>query len=173
MSGIDIMLGEGVPTVVSGMVMATDGQQISGGSVNFRMAGAATSRRTDGGTGLRPDGTFRLQMPPGEYLFEVNAQPPRLPNQPFVPGTGAVRLDARQRGRRRGGRRHHPDRQRRDGVGPDRVRGQDAAAGDPVNPRRVPMFNPDGPGCRAGMATIAPDWTFKVEGLGGAAPRSP
>ncbi len=38
---------------------------------------------------------------------------------------------------------------------------------------RVPMFNPDGPGCRPGQATIAADWTFKVEGLSGACAAQP
>ena len=31
----------------------------------------------------------------------------------------------------------------------------------------VPFFNPDGPGCRSVQATIAADWTFKIEGISG------
>ena len=34
-------------------------------------------------------------------------------------------------------------------------------------PAGVPFYNPDGPGCRSGQATIAADWTFKLDGLSG------
>jgi hypothetical protein len=37
----------------------------------------------------------------------------------------------------------------------------------------VPLYNPDGPGCRSAEATIAADWTFKVEGLGGSCAAQP
>jgi hypothetical protein len=38
----------------------------------------------------------------------------------------------------------------------------------PAGEVRVPMFNPEGPGCEGNArATIGPDWSFKVEGLVG------
>jgi hypothetical protein len=45
----------------------------------------------------------------------------------------------------------------------------EGATPPPVSPGtvRVPLLSSDGHGCRPAQATIAPDWTFKVEGLGG------
>jgi carboxypeptidase family protein len=174
LSGIDIILGEGQPTVVSGIVMAADGQPFQGGNVSFRMASAGNEfGGADGGTGIRPDGTFRVQMPPGEYVFEAFAQPARTGSQPIRPEMqlfGSTRVN----------------------VSGDALEGVVITIGNgatasgrivfegttpppivPPGPTRVPMFNPDGPGCRAGMATIAPDWTFRVEGLGGACAAQP
>ena len=37
----------------------------------------------------------------------------------------------------------------------------------------MPLYNPDGPGCRSAEAVIAADWTFKVEGLGGTCAAQP
>jgi hypothetical protein len=173
-SGIDITLGEGIPTIVAGMVVATDGQPIGGGGVNFRLASTGNEfAGAEGGTGIRPDGTFRFQLPPGEYIFEANAQPQRQPNQVVRQETqlfGSARINVAG--------------ERLEGIvipigtgatasGRIVFEGTTPPPSTPTAPTRVPMFNPDGPGCRPGMATIAADWTFRVEGLGGACAAQP
>jgi hypothetical protein len=174
-TGIDIMLPEATPTVVSGIVMATDGQPLNGGSLSYRTAAATEYGGSDGGTGIRPDGSFRLQMPPGEYIFEVRSQPNRtaMPNQIYRPETelyGSTRVTVAGEavegviipvgtGATATGRIIFEGKTPPPTVIPPQVRG--------------PLYNPDGLGCRPGMVTIAPDWSFKAEGLGGACAAQP
>jgi hypothetical protein len=91
-SGIDVALAEGVPSVVSGIVLPMDGQlgvgqAVTGGSVNARPAGSTEFGWMQTGTGIRPDGTFRLLLPPGEYVLEAQVAPSRGVNQQSRPQT--------------------------------------------------------------------------------------
>lgn len=165
-TGVDIVLSEAIPTTVSGIVLPADGQPVSGGSINYRAATSNDYGGTEGGTGIRPDGTFRVQLPPGEYVFEARTQPNRGPNQVFRPENelyGSVRVTA-------AGESVEgliiPI-----GTGAT-VTGRIVFEGKTPPPAvpaqvRAPLYNPSGPGCRPGTTTISPDWTFKVEGLGG------
>jgi hypothetical protein len=167
-SGIDMMLAEGTPTLVTGIVLMADGQTIGGGGVSARRieSEARLGGGPDGGTGIDPGGRFRLQLSPGEYVLEANVTPrsaqnlqPRFENQLF----GTLRLTV--------GASPMEDVSILVGKGAT-ASGRvvfEGATPPPVSPGtvRVPLSSPDGQGCRSGQATIAPDWTFKVEGLGG------
>ncbi len=173
-SGIDFMLTEGIPTTVSGVVISSDGQPVKAGSISVRSP-TPTEYGMDGGTGIRPDGTFRLQIPPGDYMFEARGQPPGgvvPPERAEIDLVGMVRVS----------------------VAGESVEGIVIPLGNgatasgrvifegttppPAIPRantRVPLYNPEGPGpgCRSGFVTVEPDWTFKAEGLGGTCAAQP
>ena len=66
LSGIDLTLAEGTPTLVTGTVLRTDGQPAGNGSVTARVVGSEANYGFDsgGGTGIRQGGEFRLTLPP-------------------------------------------------------------------------------------------------------------
>jgi len=175
LSGVDIMLVEGTPSLVTGTVVRGDGGPVAGGSVTSRVVGSEMSGGFDfgGGTGIRQGGVFQITLPPGEYVLEANAQM-TMPMGPVRPSPedqifGTARIT----------------------VGGGAVEavtivvGHGATASGkvvfegttpapaPPGPTNPPLFNPDGPGCRQGTVTVAADWTFKVEGLGGTCAASP
>jgi len=172
-TGIDITLAEAVPTMVSGVVLPTDGQPLAGGSINYRLAATVDYGGSEGGTGIRPDGTFRMPLPPGEYILEARSQPNRAPNQIYRPETelyGSVRVTVAG--------------EAVEGVivpiGPGATasgriifEGKTPPPASVPSQVRSPLFNPEGPGCRPGTVTIAPDWSFKAEGLGGTCAAQP
>jgi hypothetical protein len=162
-SGIDFTLGEGMPTIVTGTVVSSDGPLSEpNGSVSARMAGTELMGSfSTGGSGIRPDGSFRLQLAAGEYVIEARVSPRVSPSQPYQPRNeqfGRVRISA--------------------GVNPVEavtiVVGRGATASGrvtfegnvpaPAPPNggdtHIPLFG-EGGACRSGQATIAPDWTFK------------
>ena len=73
MAGVEVMLAEGIPTVVTGTVLRSDGQPVTGGSVSTRVIGNEATGGFDsgGGTGLRPGGSFRLTLAPGDYSLDA------------------------------------------------------------------------------------------------------
>jgi Carboxypeptidase regulatory-like domain len=168
--GVEIMLAEGTLSTVSGTVLGADGQPLSnGGSINVRSASRDVAGMVDsiGGMGLRQDGTFRLQLPPGDYVLEAQASPP-----PASPGT-PMRMENMSFGRApvtvAGGNIE----------GLTIVVGRGAVVtgrivfdGTTVLPPNngdlhVMMFQGDGVNCRAGQPQIAADWTFRLEGMSG------
>jgi hypothetical protein len=181
-TGVDIVLGEGLPSVVSGIVLGLDGSQPAAptqginGQVSARLASAFASAFegwTDGGTGIRPDGSFRFMLPPGEYVLEARVSPsrPGAQSRPDDYLFGSARIT----------------------VGGSAVENVAIALGGgatatgrvifegstppPPSPgqARVPLFSPEdgGQGCRPPMATIDADWSFKVEGLIGTCAMQP
>jgi Carboxypeptidase regulatory-like domain len=165
-SDADVVMAEGTPSIVKGVLVASDGQPIGNGNISARMTGANDVGGFDSGTGVQPDGTFRLQLPPGEFQLFARAAGRLPPNQPVKPGDeqyAAVRITVPGgtvesiaillgRGATASGRVVFE--------GPSPVPPPPAAA-----TARVPMFNPEDPTCRSGQVTIEPDWSFKVEGL--------
>ncbi len=164
--GVDLMLAEGVPTLVTGTVLRSDGEVASAGSVSTRVVGpdSVVGYDSAGGTGIGQGGAFRLTLAPGEYMLEAQVmtrQGPGVgPNEQLF---GSARINV-------------------GGGSVDNVTimvGRGATASGrivfegstppPPSPGQanVPLYNPDGPGCRSAKATIAADWTFKVEGLSG------
>ncbi len=175
LSGVDIMLVEGTPSLVTGTVVRADGGPVAGGSVTSRFVGSEMSGGFDfgGGTGIRQGGVFQITLPPGEYVLEANAQmtmpmgPVRPSQEDQIFGTARITVGGGAveavtivvgRGATASGKVVF------EGTTPA------PAAPGPTNP---PLFNPDGPGCRQGTVTIAADWTFNVEGLGGTCAASP
>jgi len=165
-SGIEVVLAEGTPTVVSGVVMRSDGEPVVNGSVTARVVGNdAVGYEVGGGSGIRQGGMFQLMLPPGDYALEANvmARQGQGPTAPEDQLSGTVHVTV-------GG-----------GIaeGVNIMVGRGATAmgrvifegNSPPPPSpgqaRVPFYNPEGPGCRGGQATIAADWSFKIEGLSG------
>jgi hypothetical protein len=164
---IDVVLAEGIPGTVNGVVTNADGSSITGSNtfVNVRRMSGDTMSGFDGfsnGTGVRPDGTFKLTLPPGEYQIEARVAPRmgtmRPEDEQYATAKIAVTSGAE------------------DNV--SLVVGRAASAtgrvvfegNTPVPPSpgkmRIPLYSETGM-CRSGEATIAADWSFHVEGLAG------
>ena len=81
-SGIEIMLIDGTSSVISGTVVDANGQPASSGTyVNARPI-SELSDMVAGGTGVRPDGTFKMKLAPGEYSLEVQSVRPGVMDRP-------------------------------------------------------------------------------------------
>jgi hypothetical protein len=135
--------------------------------VSARRITSDGSRPFDGystGNGVRPDGTFRLVLAPGEYQLDAHANPrlmngpPRPEEEQFATAKVSVASGAEEavsmtigRGATATGRVIF------EGTTPP-----------PASPGkvRVPLFSEIGE-CRSGEATVAADWSFKIEGLAG------
>ena len=165
MSGIDLTLAEGIPTLVTGTVVTSDGQPVVTGSVNARAVGTEVSRGFfGGGTGIRPGGAFRLSLAPGEYALDARVllrrDGPVGPNDPLQ-GTARVSVGG-------GGVEAVTIVVGRGATVTGRVVFEGSTPPPPSpGTAGVPLYNPDGPGCNSAQATIAADWTFKVEGISG------
>jgi protocatechuate 3,4-dioxygenase beta subunit len=169
LSGVEIAMGEGVPTVVTGRVIVSDGQPLAptpgagGVFVNARPDDRDFQGGMQAGSVVRPDGTFRFLLAPGNYILEARR------NQPGGPGTGNREQYGIAKVSVAG-----------ETMDVSIVLGSGATASGrvvfegetpPPNPptqTSVPMSSPDGIGnCRSGQLQIAPDWTFSVDGLVG------
>jgi hypothetical protein len=166
-SQIDIVLGEGTPTIVTGMLIAMDGRPIAGHAfLNARSVFKGGPAMYDTGTSIRPDGTFRFSLPPGEYDLEAHGM--NGPNGRPAPGSEQM-----------GTTRVSISGPRVDGItivlGPGATatgrvifEGTTPPPAPPSTPElRVPLMSIEGSTCRSGQAQIASDWTFKVDGLAG------
>ena len=163
-SDIDVVLTEGLPAVIVGTVIGLDGQPVSGnGYVNARGVAREGFGGVDGsGTGLRPDGTFRMTLAPGEWMLEA-----RL-NQP--PGHGAAAAGRRAvwgvRISAAGGAEETVSiAVGRGATVTGRVvfEGSSPPPPSPTGQAHVPLYSQDG-ACRSGQAAVAADWTFRVTG---------
>jgi protocatechuate 3,4-dioxygenase beta subunit len=169
-SGIEIAMGEGVPTVVTGRVIVADGQPLS------PTGGAFVTARLDdrdiqggmgmsSGGGMRPDGSFRFLLAPGNYTLEARRMQQSAPGT-FTPSSeqfGMTKVSVAG---------ETMDVSILIGSGAT-ASGRVTFEGDtppppPPTQTGVPLNSPDGGGsCRSGQLQIAPDWTFMVKGLMG------
>ena len=165
---IDVVLSEGIPGVVNGVVTVATGAPPaeSNSYVNVRRIQLESMGfdSFSNGTGVRPDGTFRLVLAPGEYQLEARVAP-RVMNGPTRPedeqfatmkitvASGAEDSVAITVGR--------------GAIATGRVVFEGTTQPPPSPGKaRIPLYSDTGQ-CRAGEATIAPDWTFRIEGLSG------
>jgi hypothetical protein len=72
LSGVDFVMNEGTPVLINGMVVRSDGVAISGGFVNARIGGRELPGGFGAGASVRPDGSFRMTLPPGQYVLQAN-----------------------------------------------------------------------------------------------------
>ena len=168
-TGLDVVLAEGLLVTLNGVVVRRDGEPVSGAFVNARAAGRM-GMMSGGGTGVRPDGTFRLSLPPGEHVLETHVSPRgNAPSGPGTEQTGIVRVSL-------GG---SPVETVTIVVGPAATasggvvfEGTSPPPAPPTGPLSLPLGSDDGD-CRAGQARVSADWTFKVDNLVGTCqPRS-
>ena len=166
-AGLEMMLGEGMPTIVTGMVLRSDGEAVISGSVNARVSGpdAAGGYDNSGGTGIRQGGAFQLTLPPGEYTLEAQVMTrqgpgPRGPDDQLV---GSTRISVG------GGTTEAISIMVGRGATATGRVVFEGSTPPPPSPgqTRVPFYHPEGPGCRSGEAIIAADWSFKLDGLSG------
>ena len=162
-SGLDVVLAEGILVTVLGNVVRRDGEPVTGAFVNARSAGRL-GMMSGGSAGVRPDGTFRLSLPPGEHVLEAHV-PPRgnAPSGPGAQQSGFVRLNV-------GGSAVET---LTIVVGPaatasGRVvfEGTTPPPTPPTTPLGLPLASEEAD-CRSGEARVAADWTFKVDSLFG------
>jgi hypothetical protein len=166
-TGIEIVLGEGMPSVITGVVLGPDGPLTNyRGNINVRTVSSDSSGGTHfGGSGLRPDGTFRLPLTPGNYYLEAHMYPQMQPGEQFQPGKelfGTVPITVA------GGTTESVTIVvGRGGTATGRVM-FDGTSPPPAPPARpvTPPFSNDG-SCRMPETTVAADWSFKIEGVSG------
>jgi hypothetical protein len=165
---IDVVLSEGIPGVVNGVITvaggAPPGESNSYVNVRRTMSESLGFDSFSTGTGVRPDGTFRLVLAPGEYQLEARVAP-RVMNGPTRPedeqfGTAKITVAS-------GAEDSVAITVGRGAIATGRVVFEGTTP-PPPSPgmARVPLFSETGQ-CRSGQATIAPDWTFRIEGLSG------
>jgi hypothetical protein len=165
-TGIDIVLAEGQPAIVTGIVTRGDGEPLAPGGafISARFAAREMAGMSQGGgSPVRPDGTFRMQLPPGDYILDTRASggPTRGPETELFGNARVTAVSGSTQA-------------------VNIVLGRGASAtgrvifegGEPpptpaaMGPINVPMFAQDG-FCRSGMAKVESDWRFTVEGLYG------
>jgi uncharacterized protein (DUF2141 family) len=167
-TGLDVMALEGVSSVVSGTVIDPSGQPVrANGSIMARTVTETTGFNGGPvGNGLmKPDGTFQIKLPPGEYQLEARGSwPQQQPGDPPLVGSARVSVAGDISGLAivmGGGARIS-----------GRLVFEGANEPPPfpttnTGPMRVTFGSPDGSLCQAGRSTLAPDWTFTVESVTG------
>jgi hypothetical protein len=168
LTGIDVVLAEAMASGVDGVVVRRDGAPASAGFVNARLLG---QHRMVGsvdaiGAPIRPDGTFRFTLPPGEYRLEARitdqgeagSRPTELTGQARLSVTGnGVETVAIAVGRpaTASGRIIF------EGAPPPSL----PSGGMPLS--HIPLESVDEGGCRFGQVQINADWSFTLDGLSG------
>ncbi len=176
-AGIDVVLAEGIPGVVTGTVLTADGQPVPQNTFPNVMIRRVMSDKVQGwydysmsGATARPDGTFRAVLPPGEYIFEARLiqRTGGGPSRPEEEQSATARVSVVSGG----------EESLTMTVGPGatatgRVIFEGATA-PPPSPGQVgvPVFS-EGGMCRSGQAEIAPDWSFRIRGLNGTCSAEP
>jgi hypothetical protein len=166
-SDIDVVLTEGLPAVIAGVVTGLDGQPVTGnGHINARGIVREGFGGFDGsGTAIRPDGTFRMTLPPGEWLIEarVNPAPGVVQQRQEDEVMGIVKVTVAG-----GAEETVSIVVGRGAMATGRVVFEGGAAPQsPSGQTHVPVASRDGT-CRSGPATVGSDWTFQLSGLFGA-----
>lgn len=169
-TGLEFSLIEGIAATVTGTVVDASGEPVSrGASISVRpiVQGLPSNGFGSNGTGVRPDGTFRLRLLPGEYEFEAHAWQPGAsgPPTPNSEQFGSARLtvsgDTSGLAIQLGFGARISGRVVFDGASP--------LPTVPPSPWQVQLVSPsqDSPNCRMGRAELTADFTFTVEGVFG------
>jgi len=174
-TGIDIVLGEGIPGVVTGTVVTATGEPLPANmypNVSIRRAiseGMPDAYGYSSGAMTRPDGTFRAVLAPGEYTIEARVMPRMAGVQrPEDEQVATARVSVASGG----------EESLTMTVGPGAsATGRVIFEGNsppPASPGRVrvPMFSENGM-CRSGEAEVAPDWSFRIRGISGTCSAQP
>jgi hypothetical protein len=90
LTGIDFQVLDQAVTTVTGSVVDAAGQLASGGNVSVQNA-VGNRQNFRGGSPLRPDGTFELKLPPGDYRLMAYVHR----REPSADGTKAAAAPAR------------------------------------------------------------------------------
>jgi hypothetical protein len=175
-SGIDVVLAEGIPGIITGTVLLADGQPLPANTfpnVMIRRVMPDVSQNwfdySTSGASTRPDGTFRAVLPPGDYMLEAR----------LISRTGGnSRPEDEQLATARVSVVSGGEESLTLTVGPaasatGRVIFEGTTAVPPAPGRtRIPLVSNNGM-CRSGEAEVAPDWTFRIGGLNGTCSADP
>jgi len=164
-SDIDVVLAEGLPAVIAGTVTGPDGQPVIANTyLNARGVAREGMGGFDGsGASVRSDGTFRMTVPPGEWIIEARHHPPEANGRPDSELFGTVRISVAG-----GAEETVSIAVGRGATVTGRVvfEGSSPPPPSPTGPAHVPLYSPDG-ACRSGQAAVAADWTFRLTGAFG------
>ena len=170
MTGVEVVLAEGTPILVTGVVVRRDGEAVTTAHVNARSSGRGMLGMDHTGASVGADGTFRLLLNPGEYILQAYVHPTKPgPQASGTEQTGIVRVSV--------------------GAGAAEsitiVTGSGASASGrvvfegtsppppvPGGPLHIPLYSRDGM-CRSNQAKVSADWTFRVDGLMGVCSQPP
>ena len=164
--GVEIMMVEATVSIVSGTVVDQKGQPAAGGGIQVRRASGDVSDFWGFGGPIRPDGTFRLKLAPGEYELEARGTragvigPSREGDELMgilrVSVTGAPQPDLTIQ------------------LAPGAVMagriildGDGSPPPDPQSLRIALGSTAPAGNCRSGRSEVAADWTFRIEGMVG------
>ena len=172
-SGIDVTMSEALMAVIMGTVIDPNGQPADS-NARIMIGGLdkdGSGSRGGTSTSLRPDGTFRARVPPGDYFVEASLSPAASSRaarlEPDLVGTESVTVTSGSvetllitlgRGATATGRIVF------DGTSP---------VPQNAGQVRVPLVSTNGRGCGSTPAEIAADWSFKLEGLAGTCSNMP
>ncbi len=162
-AGIEIVLVEAMASVVSGTVVDSRGQPAHGGSIQVRRSSAEFRDFGTFGGPVRPDGTFRLKLAPGDYELDVRGARPGV--------IGPLRPDDELFGLLRVSATGAPISDLTIQLAPGAVMsgrivfdGQSPPPDDPQSVRiSLGTTTPNGM-CQPGRSEVSPDWTFRIEG---------
>jgi len=171
-TGVDVVMREDMPTVIRGKVIAADGEPFSGPSGGGFISVAVDERAGAGynmGSGymgggpIRPDGSFRLMLPPGDYVLEARRQQPYNSSAPRPQEQSgmtkvAVSGESMDVTITLGGGATAAGRILFEGTTP---------VPDPPARANAPLRGPGPIPCRSGNLEVASDWTFRIDGLTG------
>jgi hypothetical protein len=167
-AGVEIMLLDGVSSVITGSVVDAKGQPAPTGTyVNAQLVTDPPFFGSGaGGTIVRPDGTFRMKLPPGEYQLDVRATRPGVSGSWGPDDMHVGRLHISVNGEPLSGLTIV--------VGPGAMMsGTLVFDGDGPPPPNLDQIMialgslPSGSYCQSGRATSGPDSTFRVQGIVG------
>jgi hypothetical protein len=172
LSNIDLVMVDGTTSVITGIVVNTEGEPVRSAFVNAQtVMKDLPGGWSAGGTGTRPDGTFQLKLTPGEYQLHVNAR--------ATIGGGPPKPEDEQYGTERLMVTGEPIAGIKITVGNlSTVSGRFVFDGDsplPTNPEQLRMgfSSQDGAMCRSGRSDTAAGWTFTVVGVAGTCTATP
>ena len=165
-TGVEFMLLDGVSSVVSGTVVDAKGQPLPNGYISARMLNDVVSDGGPfGGAPVRPDGSFRMKLAPGEYQLEAQAA---------RPGVGPQGPDDQQFGRLRISVGGAPLSGLTMTMGPAAtMSGKLVFEGESPLPASLDQIMvgfvqlPNAGNYASGRGVTAPDGTFRVQGLVG------
>ena len=162
-AGVEIMMFDGAATLVTGTVVDAAGQPVNGGSLSVGQSSTDGRGFSSFGAPIRPDGTFRVRLPQGEYDLEARGRPTAAgPPRPGTDLVGMAHLSANGA----------PVSGLTIALGPPAsISGRFVFDGESAPPQpeqlRVAFGSPTGGGsCRNMMqADVKSDWTFRVDGV--------
>jgi hypothetical protein len=164
----NLRLVEGTLSILDVTVTHTDGRPVD--SAMLTVSNVAELPLAQAGRSIR-NGVGRVELPPGEYVLQARSSSGLKNTRDWIvsdlTAVARVRLPAGVRENVTVVVGKHATASGRVSFEGDRSPPSVAVGG------RIPMFGPDGHPCDFGTPTIAPDWSFTIDGLVGTCQANP